>query len=174
MPLSFLFAIAYVWLAQPTVLSLAGGIPLVALGLALRAAAAGHVRKDRELTTSGPYAYTRNPLYFGSLIIGLGFAIAARNIWILIGLLVLLLAIYWPLILGEERYLRAHFPGYDEYAMRTPRLVPRLSVSKREESGAANAFSPDLYRKHREYRAVIGAVFVCVILIAKILLRGRI
>jgi protein-S-isoprenylcysteine O-methyltransferase Ste14 len=173
-PLSFVFAIAYIWLAQPTLLSLAVGMPLVALGLAVRAAAAGHVRKDRELTISGPYSYTRNPLYLGSLIIGVGFAIAARSIWILIGLFVLLFAIYWPLIRAEERYLRAHFPGYDEYAMHTPRLIPRLHVWRSSSLETRNAFSADLYRKHREYRAVIGALFVCAILIAKILLRGRI
>lgn len=173
-PLSFVFAIAYVWLARPTVLSLAVGIPIAAVGLALRAAAAGHVRKDRELTTSGPYRYTRNPLYLGSLIIGIGFAIAARSIWIIIALVALLVAIYWPLILAEERYLRATFPGYDEYAMRTPRLIPRFGFSRNLKLETRNAFSVDLYRRHREYRALLGACIVCAILIAKMLLRGRI
>jgi protein-S-isoprenylcysteine O-methyltransferase Ste14 len=171
-PLSFVFAIAYVWLAIPTWLSLAVGMPIVAVGLALRAAAAGHVRKDRELTTSGPYAYTRNPLYLGSLIIGVGFAIAARSIWILIALLVLLLAIYWPLILAEERYLRANFSGYDEYAMRVPRLLPVLGRTRNQKLETGNAFSRELYIRHREYRAILGAVVVCAILILKILLRG--
>ena len=173
-PLSFLFAVAYVWLAAPTALSLAVGIPIAAVGLALRASAAGHVRKDRELTTSGPYAYTRNPLYLGSLIIGIGFAIVARSVWIIIALLALLIAIYWPLILAEERYLRTTFPGYDEYAMQTPRLIPRLGVSRNLKLETRNAFSRDLYRRHREYRALLGAIIVCAILIAKMLLGGRI
>src|SRR5579884_1017378 len=172
-PLSFVFAVAYVWLAKPSALSLAVGMPVAALGLALRAAAAGHVRKDRELTTSGPYAYTRNPLYFGSLLIGLGFAVAARSIWILAGLLALLLAIYWPLIRAEERYLREHFSGYDEYANRVPRMFPRLRVSSPHASGHG-AFSRELYLRHREYRALLGALMVTAILIAKMLLRGRI
>lgn len=170
-PLSFVFAVAYVWLAEPTVLSIAVGLPIAAVGLALRAAAAGHVRKDRELTTSGPYAYTRNPLYFGSLLIGVGFAIAARSLWIGVALVALLVAIYWPLILAEERYLRANFSGYDEYAQTVPRMIPRFRAATTQTAGG---FSADLYRRHREYRAVIGAVCVCAILIAKMLLRGRI
>lgn len=184
-PLSFLFAIAYVWLAAPTILSLAVGIPIAAVGLALRASAAGHVRKDRELTTSGPYAYTRNPLYLGSLIIGIGFAIAARSVWIIIALLALLIAIYWPLIVAEERYLRATFPGYDGYARRVPRMFPRF-IGLKQEVLAAPCYSPspgervgpkfsrELYRRHREYRALLGAIIVCAILIAKMLLRGPI
>jgi protein-S-isoprenylcysteine O-methyltransferase Ste14 len=172
-PLSFVFAIAYVWVAAPTVLSLAVGMPIAAVGLALRAAAAGHVRKDRELTTSGPYAYTRNPLYLGSLLIGVGFAIAARNAWIIVALLALLFAIYWPLILAEERYLRSNFSGYDEYASRVPRMFPRVRGLRGEVSGNNNQFSRDLYLRHREYRAVFGAIVVCAILIAKmLLLRG--
>ncbi|MBV8208066.1 MAG: isoprenylcysteine carboxylmethyltransferase family protein [Acidobacteria bacterium] len=172
-PLSFLFAAAYVWLAAPTALSLAVGMPVAALGLALRAAAAGHIRKDRELTTSGPYAYTRNPLYLGSLLLGLGFAMAARNPWIVIGLLALLLGIYWPLIIAEERYLRAHFPGYDQYAESVPRLLPRIVSRASKLPAGGPEFSIGLYRHHREYRALIGAVLVCVILVVKMILRGR-
>lgn len=172
-PLSFVFAIAYLWLAAPTWLSLAVGMPIAAVGLALRAAAAGHVRKDRELTTSGPYGYTRNPLYLGSLLIGVGFAIAARNVWIIIALLALLVAIYWPLILAEERYLRTNFPGYDEYASRVPRMFPRITGLNKQVPQNTNQFSRDLYLRHREYRAIFGALAVCAILIAKMFLRGR-
>lgn len=172
-PLSFLFAIGYVWLAKPTVLSITVGMPVAAVGLAIRAAAAGHVRKDRELTTGGPYRYTRNPLYLGSLIIGAGFAIAARNVWIVIALTALLIAVYWPLILAEERYLRANFSGYDEYAKAVPRMLPRISGRPLSPPMGSGTFSRELYRRHREYRALLGAVIMCGVLILKMLLRGQ-
>src|SRR5260221_8431553 len=81
-PLGFVFAAAYLWLAHPTWLSLANGAAIVTLGVGIRAAASGHVRKNAEITTTGPYAYTRNPLYLGSLIFAIGFGIASRNIWV--------------------------------------------------------------------------------------------
>lgn len=186
-PLSFAFAIAYVWLAQPTWLALAIGMPTAAVGLAIRASAAGHVRKDKVLTITGPYAYSRNPLYLGSLIIGIGFAVASRSIWVLIALVALLLAIYFPLIFAEEHYLRATFPDYDEYASNVPRLLPTFRVSRSSfrdsrtgqqletrNAKLETAFSTELYRKHREYRATLGALAVFAILVAKILLRGRV
>src|SRR5713226_8830752 len=81
-PLSFAFAIAYGWLARPTRTSLLAGGLLLLPGLVLRGLASGHVQKDRMLTTSGPYGYTRNPLYLGSLVMAAGFAVAARSWWI--------------------------------------------------------------------------------------------
>src|ERR1700704_1355737 len=78
-PLSFAFAIAYVWLAHPTRISLLAGALLLLPGLLLRGLASGHVQKDKQLTTSGPYGYTRNPLYLGSLFMAAGFAIAGRR-----------------------------------------------------------------------------------------------
>ena len=84
-----MLGIAYVWLSHPTRTSLLAGAIVVVPGLVLRGLAAGHVQKDRELTVSGPYAYTRNPLYLGSLIIAGGFALAARSLLIL-GLLLLM------------------------------------------------------------------------------------
>ena len=162
-PLSFLLAALYCWLAQPTWLSLAVAGAVIAVGLAIRASASGHIRKDRELTTSGPYAYTRNPLYLGSLVMGIGFAIASRSIWIVIALIILLAAIYWPLMRAEEHYLRAHFPGYDDYARAVPRLLPSFRAH------AGGGFSAALYLKHREYQALVGAVAVLFFLIAKIL-----
>jgi len=164
-PLGFLFAGVYLWLAHPTWISLLAGVAVTALGLALRAAAAGHVRKNAELTTTGPYAYTRNPLYLGSFLIATGFAIASRNLWVALIVVVLLGGIYWPVIRSEEEYLRTHFSGFDEYAQRVPRLVPRLN-----QGGApADAFSSALYRKHREYNALLGALAMMGALICKIM-----
>ena len=101
-PLGFLFAIVYFWLARPTWRLLGVGGALVILGLLVRALASGHVRKNEALATSGPYAHTRNPLYLGSLTIGIGFAVAARSWWVGILLVLMFFAIYLPVIRSEE------------------------------------------------------------------------
>jgi protein-S-isoprenylcysteine O-methyltransferase Ste14 len=166
-PLGFLFTVAYLWLARPTPTSLlAGGVVLIP-GLLLRALASGHVQKDKQLTTSGPYAYTRNPLYLGSLLLAVGFAIAARNWWIVTCMVVMFAAIYIPVIAGEERYLRRAFSDYEDYARHVPRLFPRLTRYGDQRS----AYSSERYWKHHEYEAVIGCVVVMAILIAKLIVK---
>lgn len=138
---------------------------IASIGIALRALAAGHVKKNREVTMTGPYAYVRNPLYLGSIIIGVGFAVAARDIWIAIVLVVFFFAIYVPVIRGEQNYLREHFSEYNDYTGRVPSLLPRTIWFK----GATQGFSRDLYFRHREYNALLGAAAVLLILVAKIL-----
>src|SRR5690348_17205806 len=135
---------------------MAAGMAVVVVGLVIRTLASGHVRKNEALATSGPYAYTRNPLYFGSLLIGLGFALAARSWWVGIILVAMLLAIYIPVIRDEEKFLRGKFPEFDEYSRRVPQMIPRLAV--RSSSDGAPGFSWDLYRQHREYNALLGAL----------------
>ncbi len=125
-PLGFLFAVLYFWLARPTWRSMALGAVVIVPGLLIRALASGHVRKNEALATSGPYLYTRNPLYLGSLLIGIGFAIAARSWWVGIGLVIMFFAIYLPVMHNEEAFLRQRFPEFDEYVRRVPRLFPRL------------------------------------------------
>ncbi len=110
-PLSFAFAAFYIWRAHPSWASLSVGALVALLGIIVRALASGHVEKNRELTTTGPYAYVRNPLYLGSVVIGIGFAIAARDIWVVLILVVFFFAVYVPVIRGEENYLRSRFPG---------------------------------------------------------------
>src|SRR6204780_3358119 len=105
-PLGFLFAVLYFWLAQPLWRWLAVAAIVVAPGLLIRALASGHVRKNEALATSGPYAYTRNPLYLGSLLMGVGFAVAARSWWVGVVLVVMFFVIYLPVIRGEEKFLR--------------------------------------------------------------------
>jgi hypothetical protein len=140
---------------------------IAAPGIWLRAIAAGHVKKNTELTMTGPYAYTRNPLYLGSVIIALGFAVAARNIWIAAIILLLFFAIYLPVIRSEETFLRGTFPEFADYAARVPRLFPRM----RAEPGTAQRnFSPDLYRRHREYNALVGSVAMMAALALKLIL----
>src|ERR1022692_2533870 len=111
-PLGFLFAVFYFWRARPDWISLAAGGLIAALGVFLRATASGHVKKNEELATTGPYAYCRNPLYLGSIIIAVGFAIASRDLWVAVGIVVLFTLIYVPVIRSEEAFLREHFASY--------------------------------------------------------------
>jgi protein-S-isoprenylcysteine O-methyltransferase Ste14 len=164
--LGFLLAVIYFWLARPTWLSIALGLIVVAPGLLVRALASGHVRKNESLATSGPYAYTRNPLYLGSLLIGVGFAIAARSWWVGVALIAMFFAIYLPVIRDEEAFLRQKFPEFEEYARRVPRMLPRLTASSTESE--ASRFSLDLYLKHREWNALLGALAMLATLIAKL------
>src|SRR5437879_13497193 len=115
-PLGFIFAVLYFWLARPTWRSMIVGALIVLPGLLLRALASGHVRKNEELTTSGPYAYIRHPLYLGSLIMASGFALAARSWWIALMTALIFLIIYVPVMLAEETFLRQRFPQFEDYA----------------------------------------------------------
>ncbi|HJT01870.1 MAG TPA: isoprenylcysteine carboxylmethyltransferase family protein [Terriglobales bacterium] len=162
-PLGFVFAIFYVWLAQPSRESLLVGTAICIPGLGLRALASGHVQKNTCLTTTGPYACTRNPLYLGSLVLAAGFAVAARSLWVAITIVALFAAVYLPVVLAEERFLRLRFPEFAEYARHVPRFVPRWA-SAEERHGR---FSSQLYWKHREYNALLGALVMMAALAVK-------
>jgi protein-S-isoprenylcysteine O-methyltransferase Ste14 len=167
-PLGFLLAGCYVWLARPKLWSILGGVVITAVGLAIRAYASGTVRKNEELATTGPYAHTRNPLYLGSIIIAVGFAVAARS-WIIVAvLLVMFVAIYLPVIRAEEEFLWERFPEFVEYERRVPRLIPRLNTLFSPGPGSERRFSGDLYRKHREYNALAGALAMMALLLVKL------
>ena len=168
-PLGFVFAVLFLWLARPAPLFLLLSLVLVVPGLWLRGYASGYVKKNRELTTTGPYAHTRNPLYLGSMMIAFGFALAAHSWWIAGVLAILFLLIYVPVIRSEEEYLRSVFPDFDAYAARVPRLLPRL-VAESDSAAAKGVFSGALYRKHREYNALLGALGMYAALILKLLL----
>jgi protein-S-isoprenylcysteine O-methyltransferase Ste14 len=174
-PLGFVFAGLFLWLARPTQASMLGSLLLVLPGLWLRGYAAGYVRKNSELTTTGPYAYTRNPLYLGSMMIAVGFAAASGRVVIVVLLAALFLAIYVPTILSEEEFLRGEFPGFDAYAARVPRLLPRLTpaANKETQDAAAGAFSKQLYLHHREYNASMGAAAIYTALALRLWLAAR-
>jgi protein-S-isoprenylcysteine O-methyltransferase Ste14 len=163
-PLGFAFAIVYWWLAKPDQASWWGGAPLILAGLGIRALASGHLQKNEKLATTGPYAYTRNPLYLGSLVIAVGFTIAARSLSIACILLVLFVAIYLPVIRAEESYLVERFPEFLDYRSQVPRLIPKR---KRSTEGAAT-FSWQLYLKHREYNAALGSLVMLGALLLKL------
>ena len=167
-PLGFVFAGVFLWLARPTWQTMLGSLVLVVPGVWLRAYAAGYVRKNTELTRTGPYGYTRNPLYLGSMMIAFGFAAAAWSWVILVVLAALFAVIYLPTIRSEEAYLREHFAGFDEYAKSVPRLLPRLTAAPTEE--AAGQFSKELYLHHREYNAGMGAIAIYGALAVRLLL----
>ncbi len=168
-PLGFVLAIVYFWLARSTSSFVGYGAMLIVPGLLIRALASGHVRKNEALATSGPYAYTRNPLYFGSLLMGVGFAVAARSWWIGVAIVVMFFAIYLPVIRDEEKFLREKFPEFEEYARRVPRMFPRIAqYANADETGGG--FSFDLYLKHREYNASLGVLAMFAALAVKMLL----
>lgn len=165
-PLGFAFAVLYFWLARPDWRSLAAGAVLIIPGLLIRASASGHVRKNEALAMSGPYAYSRNPLYLGSLLIGIGFALAARSWWVGVALIVMFFAIYLPVIRSEEAFLRERFPEFEAYAKAVPRMIPRITPAFQDQASAP-AFSFNLYLKHREYNALLGALAMMAGLIVK-------
>ncbi len=165
-PLGFAFAALYLWLAHPTLRSILLGLVLVIVGLWIRALSSGHVRKNEALATTGPYAYTRNPLYLGSLLMGIGFALMGRSWWIGLVLVAMFFVIYLPVIRGEEAFLRNKFANFQDYAARVPRLIPRLTPYAAQAT-AEGGFSMTLYRKHREYNAAFGVVALIALLIVK-------
>ena len=163
-PLGFCFAVIYLWLAHPLPVTIFLGCLIVTAGLGVRAIASGQLRKNEELATSGPYSYTRNPLYLGSIVIAIGFAVAARNLWIWVLLFSLFVFIYVPVIASEEAFLRSKFPDFDAYASAVPRLLPCWSGQSLTEN-----FSRELYLKHREYNALIGAALMMLAVAVKML-----
>lgn len=164
MPLGFAFAGLYLWLARPTLKSILLGTLFVIVGIMVRALASGHLSKNEKLAMSGPYSYSRNPLYLGSLILALGFALAALSWWVAFLLAVMFAAIYVPVIQAEETFLRSTFPEFEDYAREVPRLIPRLTSLR--PSGAN--FSWELYLKHREYNAALGSAALIATLMAKL------
>jgi protein-S-isoprenylcysteine O-methyltransferase Ste14 len=156
-PCGFLLLVTFAVLSKPTWMALEIGLPISCLGLALRAWAAGHLAKNRELATSGPYAYLRNPLYAGTLIVALGIVIACRD-WSLAAVFAaVFFLVYLPVIELEEQHLRKIFPNYAAYAAKVRRLIP---VGRWPNRGVR--FSWSLYRKNEEYQALLGfAVAVC-------------
>ncbi|MBV9303461.1 MAG: isoprenylcysteine carboxylmethyltransferase family protein [Acidobacteriaceae bacterium] len=150
-PAGFLLLVAFAWLSRPSRVSLLVGLPLSMLGLWLRAWAAGHLAKDRQLATTGPYAYLRNPLYVGTLIVAAGIVIAARDMLLGVIFLFVFLLAYLPAIELEEQHLRSLFPAYDFYAARVNRLFP---LSK--WTGNHARFSWLFYINNKEYDALLG------------------
>jgi protein-S-isoprenylcysteine O-methyltransferase Ste14 len=163
-PCGFLLALAFAWLSQPSPHSLVYGLPIGVLGLFVRGWAAGHLAKNTRLAETGPYAYVRNPLYIGTLLVAAGL-VAASQRWILAAIFAaVFLLVYLPVIQLEEQHLRKLFPEYDSYARSVPALIP--SWRRRRAEGR---FRWNLYLRNEEYQAPIGFIAGALFLGAKLL-----
>jgi protein-S-isoprenylcysteine O-methyltransferase Ste14 len=150
-PCGFVLLVMFAWLAEPTWESMLLGLPISVAGLAIRAWAAGHLAKNQDLATGGPYTWVRNPLYLATLIAALGIAVASRN-WVLaVVFAAVFLLVYLPVVELEEQHLRQIFPAYEGYAQQVHRLLPL-----KQWEGERRSFSWQLYKKNEEYQAVFG------------------
>src|SRR5262249_12799421 len=157
-PIGFISAILFVIISRPTWRSLAIGAPIALAGALIRAWASGHLRKNSELAVSGPYAFTRNPLYFGSFVMATGCAVCGGSLWLWLWLAALFLAGYMPGIQAEAAHMRELLRGeYGNGAANGPLFVPRVAAYRK---GRTQRFDPQQYMRHREYRALIGLAIV--------------
>jgi protein-S-isoprenylcysteine O-methyltransferase Ste14 len=169
--LSYPLAAVVLWFARPSPKGIVAGALVGAIGLWIRARAAGHLRKQEVLTTTGPYAYTRNPLYLGSFILAVGAAIAAHS-WPSALILFSYFALFYSFVMRrEERELfQHHGDAFREYARAVPLFLPRLTPAK-VASATAAPFSFAQYKRNREYNAAIG--FLLVLLVFAVIWRLR-
>lgn len=166
-PLGFILSVALIVLSRPTAVTLAVGSAIVAVGVLIRAWAAGHIHKFEKLTVTGPYSFTRNPLYLGSFFLAAGFTVASGVWWLAAVVAVLYLCIYFPVMRVEEGDLRARFGSeFDEFASNVPMFFPHPLPWKK--TGAA--FNFQLYLRHREYQAALGAIIAIGLLALKMYL----
>lgn len=175
-PLGLALAFAYLVLSQPTQARLVAGVAVALLGLVVRGWAAGFLEKNQSLTTGGPYRYTRNPLYLGSALTGVGLAIAGGSVVMMLAFASLFLLVYAPVMRREEHFLRQKFgAAYDGYSAGVARLLPgRLrpdGVSGQAGPASGQRFRWARYRKNREYEAALGFGAALVFLILKMRLR---
>jgi protein-S-isoprenylcysteine O-methyltransferase Ste14 len=150
-PSGFLLVAAFAYLSAPTQASLLAGVPVSVAGLALRAWAAGHLRKNQKLATSGPYAYVRNPLYLGTLLVAAGLVVAAQRWELALLFAAVFTFIYFPVIALEEQHLRDLFPEFRTYSDTVPLLIPRG-----RRTADAGRFDWSVYRRNEEYNAALG------------------
>jgi protein-S-isoprenylcysteine O-methyltransferase Ste14 len=155
-PLGFVFGAAAWYLAHPTWRSIATGVAIGLCGQTLRLWAAGHLEKSREVTQSGPYRYTRHPLYVGSSLMALGLAIATRSWPVAVLVAVYMAVTLTAAIRTEEAFLRERFGDeYDAYA-------------SRRGARAERRFSFARAWRNREYRAIAGFVLAIALLGMKV------
>jgi protein-S-isoprenylcysteine O-methyltransferase Ste14 len=161
-PGGFLLLGSFLLLSNPSLERVLWGLPVSFLGLLIRSWAAGHLEKNENLTTSGPYAHVRNPLYAGSLLLAGGLVIGSRS-WAVAAIFTFtFLLIYLPVIQLEEQHLRKLFQSYKGYAERVPSLLPRLTPA-----GDGKPFRMSLYHRNKEWRALSGYLFGLVYLLVR-------
>lgn len=156
--------------ARPTALTLIAGGAIVIVGVAIRAWSSGHIRKAKVLATSGPYGFTRNPLYVGSFILGVGFTVAAGVWWLALIFCALFIGIYLPVMRVEANDMHTIFgEAFARYEANVPLFLPRLSAWNQTN----DKFDFSLYLQYREYRAAIGAVIALAALTVKAYFLGN-
>jgi len=164
-PAGLIIAVLFVFASHPSGRSLITGIPVALCGVIIRAWASGHLRKNLELAMTGPYAYTRNTLYFGSFVMALGCAIAGGSWWVGGALIGIFLLVYFPVMQAESEHMRTLFAGdYEKWAANVPLFIPRLTPYRSTDS---RGFAMQQYLQHREYRALIGLATVIGLLVLK-------
>jgi hypothetical protein len=169
-------AVLYWLLAMPTPHWIAIGAAVAAVGLLVRAAASGELRKNQELATSGIYARTRNPLYLGSAILAAGFIIAGHSLWAGLLVAVYFSVFYYAVMRNEEDDLRAKFgASFQQYSASVPLFFPSIFKAEKPPSDGVpqRTFSWQQFRRNREYKAMIGTVGALVVVWLRMWLRGR-
>jgi protein-S-isoprenylcysteine O-methyltransferase Ste14 len=163
--LGYPLAIAVLFFARATPRSILAGALVGAMGLWLRAFAAGYLHKQEVLTVTGPYAYTRNPLYLGSAILTLGIGIAAHSWLSAVILFVYFALVYFIVMRREEKELRLrHGAAFEEYARAVPLFIPRLTAVKVPQA-SAGSFTLTQYKKNHEWQAAVGYLFLLALLL---------
>ena len=163
--LGYLLAIFVLWFARPTPSSVLLGAAIGLIGLWIRAYAAGYLHKQEVLTVTGPYAYTRNPLYFGSAFLALGAGVATRS-WISAAILVVYFAVVYSVVMRREEgeLLGHHGEAFRAYAAAVPLFFPR-PVAAKLPGASAGAFSFFQYKKNHEYQAALGYLLLLIALL---------
>ena len=158
--------IALLYVAKPSPVSVTIGFFFILTGMLFRAWASGYINKDQQLATDGPFSLTRNPLYFGNFVLGLGIAIAGNNALSYIIFFAYYLLFFPFLMTLEHKRLKEKFgTAYEEYAKNSHTFFPKLKKVKRGE------FNISFYMKNREYRVLYFSLFVIAIMILKVLKR---
>jgi len=163
-PIGYPAAALCLWLARPTFGSIAAGAALIVAGLLIRAVAAGHLRKREALAHTGPYAFTRNPLYLGSALLAAGFALASRS-WVVAAMVAAYFGIFYAQVMRREAWeLREQYgKAFDDYAASVPLFWPKFRA---QTSPNGTRFSFQQYVRNREYQAAIGAALTIAALVA--------
>ncbi len=150
-------------LARPSPRSLLGGSLLAVLGEAVRLWASGHIRKTQALATGGPYAFSRNPLYLGSLLLALGVAVASASPWGVLAVAVYFLVFYPAVMREEASFLADKFPEYAGWAREVPLFLPRLTKGGPRRS----RFEWAQVRANREWRTALALPVLVILLYAR-------
>jgi protein-S-isoprenylcysteine O-methyltransferase Ste14 len=163
--LGYPLAIAVLSFSRPTPPSILLGALAGMIGLWVRAYAAGHLHKQEVLTITGPYAFTRNPLYLGSAILALAAGIATRS-WISALLLIIYFSVFYSIVMRREAHElhSRHGASFEAYARAVPLFIPRLTAAKLP-GDSAGSFSFDQYKKNHEWQATVGFLFLLLVLL---------